>query len=473
MKQITKLLAFAAVAGMAFTGLAGTNGWFTSIGFEGTTITSLTNAPSVALGGAWTTGDGDESIITDDDAFAGTWSLKLNTQGTDLTFTPNDPALTGMTETIIDAAIYFVGSETEPSGFDGSEDVQTAVFLKNFIDEEGAMVGVGETSNSVLYAYVGVPGSGNVWVPLDFGFNVVDTNWYELKIMINYEDSYAIPYFYLNGTPAAAGNYYIANYSDLALVKEVSTISFRGTGNVDNFAGYQVVPDVTPTFNYTIAAFLNGVSIAQGEVVGNANSISFGGTITINFAMEAYDSLDPNPIPLSAVYVNTGSGPLFLNPYATPSTNGPNDELILDENVNGYQFTFTGDTTGYLTDGWIIQFIYGVEPSPGGDIWYSPSIPLIIGGGYGGEPWPMGIIPLEIKNDTVYVRVMSAAPVITYELWEDVDNDIGTGFGFDTTCVSFTNGVPAGEIVELTAPVVIAPENKSFFKVRAEWPDVP
>ena len=472
MKQITKLLAFAAVAGMAFTGLAGTNDWFTSIGFEGTTIAALTNATSVALGGAWTTGDGDESIITGDDAFAGLSSLKLNTQGTDLTFTPNDGALAGMTETIIDAAIYFVGSETEPSGFDGSEDVQTAVFLKNFIDEEGEMVGVGETSNSVLYAYVGVPSQGNQWVALDFGFNVVDTNWYELRIVIDYATTPAIPRFYLNENEAAAGNYYIANYSGLSTVKEVSTISFRGTGNVDNFAGYQVVPDVAASFNYTIAAYLNGVSIAQGEVVGTAGPVTFGETIEIRFLMEAEDS-SSNPFPLTAVYVNTGSGPIFLDPFAIPSTNGPNDELVLDEHSNGYQYVFTGDTTGYLTDGWVIQFIYGSAPTPGGDIWYTPSIPLIIGGGYNGGLWPVGVIPFEIVDDTVYVRVMSAASVITYELWEDVDNDIGTGFGLASGPVFTTNGVPGGTVVELTAPVVISPLNKSFFKVRAEWPDEP
>ena len=164
-----------------------TNDWW-DVRFESPTPTgvnleigelgALTNFDNQALGtvkpylsGQWSMIDGDESYVTNEFntvttngvTFGGDWCIKLDTQGNDLTWTPTNNPVADIT-TLVDADLYLVGSDSPPdaSDFDGTSDVQTAIYLKNETDEA-----TGETTNSVLCVYVRNSSGGNYWQELD------------------------------------------------------------------------------------------------------------------------------------------------------------------------------------------------------------------------------------------------------------------------------------------------------------------
>ncbi|MBQ2282167.1 MAG: hypothetical protein II332_05320, partial [Kiritimatiellae bacterium] len=153
--------------------LASETTWW-SMDFDGLTVAedgSLTNTLNNAYGtsenGWWTTEEGDQSTIEDG-------QLKLNTQGTDLTWTPNaDNDTTAIT--YIDADVTFVGSDTEPTVTE--TDIHTAVYLKNLVDDTTS-----EVTNRVLCAWVKTA-EGNAWVDLQ-GVTITEDETYALRIML-------------------------------------------------------------------------------------------------------------------------------------------------------------------------------------------------------------------------------------------------------------------------------------------------
>lgn len=188
-----------------------------TIAEDGSLTNTLNNAYGTSQEGWWTTEEGDLSTIEDG-------QLKLNTQGTDLTWTPNGDNDTSLI-TYIDADVTFVGSDTAPTV--SETDVHTAVYLKNIVDDT-----TGEVTSSVLCAW-GRPGTTKAeWVELA-GVEIEDGETYRLRIML---DGINLSFF-IDGTQltTTTGATKIETAKDGAQ-GAVDSVSFRGTGSVDNFA---------------------------------------------------------------------------------------------------------------------------------------------------------------------------------------------------------------------------------------------
>lgn len=196
---------------------------------EGGTLTNALNAAyATTQNGWWTSEEGDLTTFEND-------KLKLNTQGTDLTWTPNaDNDTTAIT--YIDADVTFVGSDTAPTV--SETDVHTAVYLKNIADDT-----TGEVTNSVLCAWGRTGQEAASWVELT-GATLVDGQTYSLRIMLEGEDLS----FFINDTQMTtlAGATAILSAKD-GSEGEVNSVSFRGTGFVDNFAASQEAAAVIET----------------------------------------------------------------------------------------------------------------------------------------------------------------------------------------------------------------------------------
>lgn len=196
---------------------------------EGGTLTNALNAAyATTQNGWWTSEEGDLTTFEND-------KLKLNTQGTDLTWTPNaDNDTTAIT--YIDADVTFVGSDTAPTV--SETDVHTAVYLKNIADDT-----TGEVTNSVLCAWGRTGQDAASWVELT-GATLVDGQTYSLRIMLEGEDLS----FFIDDTQMTtlAGATAILSAKD-GSEGEVNSVSFRGTGFVDNFAASQEAAAVIET----------------------------------------------------------------------------------------------------------------------------------------------------------------------------------------------------------------------------------
>lgn len=233
--------------------LASETTWWT-MNFDGLTVaedSSLTNTLNDAYGtlqnGWWTTEEGDQSTIEDG-------QLKLNTQGTDLTWTPNaDNDTTAIT--YIDADVTFVGSDAAPTVTE--TDIHTAVYLKNLVDDTTSKV-----TNSVLCAWAR-PGFGQSpeWMELS-GVTITEGETYSLRIMLDGIDLS----FFIDDTLLTVAS---TGATELLTAKDgssgaVESVSFRGTGFVDNFAASQEAAAVIETARIIGAkAFLDNVDVSS------------------------------------------------------------------------------------------------------------------------------------------------------------------------------------------------------------------
>lgn len=210
---------------------------------EGGTLTNALNAAyATTQNGWWTSEEGDLTTFEND-------KLKLNTQGTDLTWTPNaDNDTTAIT--YIDADVTFVGSDTAPTI--SEKDVHTAVYLKNIVDDT-----TGEVTNSVLCAY-GKTRTDSVpkWRDLT-GVELEDGGTYNLRIMLD-ENNLT---FFINDV-ALTGVEQIYSAKD-GYAGAVDSVSFRGTGYVDNFAASQEVKESAGTATIVASALLNDGTIDE------------------------------------------------------------------------------------------------------------------------------------------------------------------------------------------------------------------
>lgn len=221
----TAMMSVALVASSSAFAAEETPWW--SMDFNDLTIAeggSLTNTLNTAYGteqkGVWSTEEGDLSSLADG-------KLVLNTQGTDLTWKPNGKNDTTAI-TYIDAIVKFVGSDTAPTI--SETDVHTAVYLKNIVDDT-----TGEVTNSVLCAWgrTGSESTGS-WLELS-GYDVEDKGTYNLRIMLE-ENNLS---FYINDTLLSNGDMTRFRSAKDGYAGSVDSVSFRGTGYVDNFAASQ------------------------------------------------------------------------------------------------------------------------------------------------------------------------------------------------------------------------------------------
>lgn len=287
MKQTIKAFALMALFGMAVQGLAVTNTWWTQ-DFDGVAdMVALTNE-TYSTAGLWTTQEDDDSVIFTEE---GNSYIKLDTQNNNLTWTPAAASTEEMV--LIDAKMYLVGSDSDPQGFDPNADVQGAVYLRNYIDEADNSV-----TGSVLCVYASQwsedLGAYNTWVELA-GPAIEDSTWHDVRVVVDYTISgnYFL-HVYVDGVKmvqaadTTVDKFPIANPdSFLAEGKQkVSSVSFRGTGAVDNFVGYQVIPEAAPQVTFGVEAYVDEVEQADATAYltgTTTDPVNIGDTAVVAF----------------------------------------------------------------------------------------------------------------------------------------------------------------------------------------------
>lgn len=231
-----------------------TNDWFRVDFTSGYTANGLITNSSGQAGGIWTSTNDIPSIMTN---YTGKGNIgMINGLGGSLIWTPTNAAAGGKA-VLLDADVYMVGSEDAPSVSMGT--VQTEVFMTNV-----------SASVSYLCAHV-----GEGWVKLD-GVAVTNQTWINLRIEINYVPETPEVSFQVNGILMyKAGFSGTTSFSVMAAgagQSKVTSVSFMGTGYLDNFVGRTVTPPRfgsggTDTNNGTPGS---GGTVEEGSGVVNA-----------------------------------------------------------------------------------------------------------------------------------------------------------------------------------------------------------
>ena len=362
--KTAKAFAIAAVVGLTSQVFgASTNVWWSEDFNTVADITALTNVSYSAVG-QWSTAEGDESSID-------TQALKLDTQGNNLTWTP--AAASTSVVVLVDADIYLVGSDSAPSGFDPTEDVQTAVYLKNYIDESN-----NATTSSVLCAYV-AQGGVNTWVELD-GVTMVDTNWYAVRIEVDYAAASPEASFYVGGVlmnekDGSAKSFLVANTANFLSegAKKVNSVSFRGTGAVDNFVGSQVLPDQALQLMFTVETYTDNVLDGTANTVnGSGLTVAQGTPFWVVF--NGVDAGETKYLTAVRVYTNATQYVHYDVNYDDPDWTLVTPPLTYDNSYFGIRLDIA---TSALTEGYLIKAYYGADPTGGGNP--DPTTPPVIG----------------------------------------------------------------------------------------------
>lgn len=254
MKHLNLAFAGVVAGSLALSAQAGTTEWWTE-DFSGYSldINAMTNAFTK---GTWTMAAGDGSTLkasySNEIACLGGLSaapenvLALSTEGNDLTFAPtNATAVSGVT--VVDADVFFVGSESAPSNL--GNDVQFAMFLQ--VPEDGG-------DNAVM-VYVNPEQEDAEWVALPNTSGIADKTWHHVQVKINYGDANGnkVEVLIDGSVKSPSGGYTTANGA--TTLHSLSSVSFRGTGAVDNFAGGWETVDPLPLHTFTASAYVDGV----------------------------------------------------------------------------------------------------------------------------------------------------------------------------------------------------------------------
>ena len=192
--------------------------------------------------------------------------LALSTEGNDLKFEPT-PATAVSSVTVVDADVFFVGSESAPSFTD--TDIQFAMYLQ--VPEDGS-------ANAVM-VYVRDQGNAG-WVALDGTSTIADKTWHHVQVKIDYSvgTGRSVNVIIDGSDKTPEGGLVIANGATSAT--GLTSVSFRGTGAVDNFAGGWETVDPLPLHTFTASAYVDGVldqtvEIAAAEDIQAGTDASF------------------------------------------------------------------------------------------------------------------------------------------------------------------------------------------------------
>ena len=465
MKKAQLFAGFALFGALAMSASAAETAWW-SVDFDSKTIEQITNAadPAYATGQFARDAEADQSAIVvwdKEDVHVGTEVLKLDTQGTDLSWTP--VAASGTYNTVyIDSDIYFVGSDTEPSAaqFESAEaPVQTAIFLKNTTDDQGNVT----ASTLCAYAFDAAT-KGNVWKELP-NAGITDNSWAHIRVTVNYDGLDPMFSVYVNdvlqGDANGTTSFTVANADSFkaASKRKLNSVAFRGTGAVDNFAG----------------AFED----KQAVIYKLANTVYFDGAVSKAYAIAE------TSIPEGTAKV-TLSFPKFCGVDYDLGTYAGTVKKIVLTNIDGSveEFTFSVDTNTAMFDTtvtsgdasrWVMSetdmdIVYdttGIAANPANVVVYyesegytppsaDPIVPSI-----SGEGLPAGTAPVELTADNSFVvRFVAPEAGVTYTL--QAAGAIGSAFA--DTVVSKTSS-ESGEVIELVAPP--SEEPSQFFRVKA------
>jgi hypothetical protein len=368
------------------------------------------------MSGVWYTLDGDETTVTNEynptntyKAFGFDTCLKLDTQGNDLTWVPTNgveditwtpasptppnsyPTITNVA-TVIDADLYLVGSDSAPDvgDFDAAHDVQAAVYLKNETDEDS-----GETTNSVLCVYVWDAtlndGDGaNTWQELK-GVELEDNAWARVQVIVDHSKPSPEVKVYVNGTQMTARNgdadhWTAANFTTAADAKRVTSVSFRGTGAVDNFVG-RYVETTYDSYNFTAQVYMNGSPVAEGSIgnvsrvayaeAGEGKSVTFANFFQDDLSIEWPEDEDEDPIFHVSYYLSkiefvnfaTGVTRTFNYSYSNfrvvPETVDEDYVYLSSTGEPPYSFSVMAPTEGATADSTIVRIYFETVPAEG------------------------------------------------------------------------------------------------------------
>ena len=295
-KLMKKTIAVAAIAAMTSVMAAVATPWWT-IDFDSYTDGAKVSA-STETQGTWTQQEDDLSVVSSQ-------SLSLNTQGEDLTWTPNAPA-ESYDSVILDADVKFVASDVEPTP---DNSMQTAIYLKATDDGD------------VLCAYQATE-NGAAWEALE-GFTIADGDTKHVTITIDYSDETPMVTLAIGDTSV---EYPVANVAD-----KVSSVAFRGTGVVDNFkaqtsGNVTYVADVDGEKFGTYAEALAYVAANGGtlKITGDsAEELSFG---TFTFTQNA--TIDLGGKEITAAFV-VDNGAQFEIDNGTVTAPAKNDVIYI------------------------------------------------------------------------------------------------------------------------------------------------
>ena len=282
MKYTSLFSAVAIAAAMGTTALAtvSTNNQV-KIDFEGNSYPVGTMAAAQLTG--WTVQTEDQSEIIAAplssadavDGYTANKHLKLNTEGQELTWVP---ATYTEPKAIVEMKVRLVASDTAPAITD--TDVHAAVYLQ--VDENNP-------SGDGLYAYgYNTNLSENGWIKLDtssFNTNLETGAMVALRVLMDYNET-ARNVIYegalLTGAENEVPTYFtlgtvkMANQGSAATQGKLASISFKGTGGVDDlFVGE--IEETASTANVTLQLFQGGEwqDIEDGTVDTANAALSF------------------------------------------------------------------------------------------------------------------------------------------------------------------------------------------------------
>ena len=477
MKSIRLATAAAVVTGLfAASSEAATTEWWSFNFNDVADIVALTNDNQAAwtTTGVWTTEDSDESAIiaAGDEKYQNeSAALKLDTQGTELQWSLKDAARPEGTKTLIDADMYLVGAEDDPTGFDNG-DVQAAIYLHSFTDENDVT-----TNYLCVYTYDGGT-DANVWVPLQ-GTPVADGSWHHVQVTVDYSGSVGSVSVVVDNVQmqdeTGGTSWTIAN--NLTETKKISSVSFKGTGAVDNFVG-AVEAVSTVSYLFTGATFLDNAAIVAPDLYTAPSDPSTVGT-PVEFTSDTV-LFDPDTSEMSATLATvsivtfdaTGAATTTSYTFTYDENEGdvvaPQDAPAGMFDVDSGMITVVVPTDNAtagegVTEIQIVTFNYAsvgggdaLEPvEPGDGLTAADGLPveaLAAGSELDGEP---------VADDTFVVRFVGKAGV-TYQLIavDDLDDDwsSATPVGDPVPCTN------TGDVITLTATM---DEDAQFYKIKA------
>ncbi len=317
-KLMKKTMVVAAMLATTFV-MAGVESTWWDINFDDYEVGKLA-ATTTETQGTWTQQEDDLSVVTEtEDGNV----LSLNTQGEDLTWTPNAKT-ESYDSVILDADVKFVASDVEPTT---DNSMQTAIYLKATDDGD------------VLCAYQATE-EGAAWEAKDV-FTIADGDTKHVTITIDYSDETPMVTLTIDGTSV---EYPVANKAE-----KVSSVAFRGTGVVDNFKA-QTSVNVTYVANVgeqqfeTYAEALAYVAANGGNLTitgDSAEELSFG-----SFTFTQNATIDLNGKEITAAFVVDG-GAQFSIDNGTVTAPAGNDVIYIK---NGKATVGAGATLIASTD---------------------------------------------------------------------------------------------------------------------------
>ena len=346
--------------------------------------------------GLWTMIEGDESFVTNgvttnflDGIFVEqnpTNYLELNTQGNDLTWTPTN--VEANVTVLVDSMLYLVGSDSAPDvgDFDKDGDVQTAIYLKNELDPDS-----GETTNSVLCIYSYDDGAdAGIWKELD-GAPIADNSWHRIQVEVAYVNSRASfhvkvdgqPMYIRGGSSAQPEDQVFSQANSDKAFSTVSSVSFRGTGKIDNFVA-KTVETIEVPLQFAAEVWVDDermpfatgdedINMSRIETASASESskpVTFDGFYIDDYEIRGESSyglscvelLDPADGSIIATYTFTGDyddeGYYITDVEVTPSTAPQNRVVISDQD---FSFTVDADTAGATQPTNLVAKIYFVS----------------------------------------------------------------------------------------------------------------